>query len=518
MKRTLLYLCVFLFSGNLFAQFGTFDATFNQGNYLQVVQYASYPKIISTGNETALVHQNVGVYQPGPPYGASDGAIASLTNNTSGNASVTALHTVPFFDQFSNVSDMFPTTGNKIVIIGEKQEGQGSFQNIFVARIDATTGAVDPTFNSGNHVIIENTNVNYTARKVWVLSDNKILMAGTENSSFYLRKFNADGTPDNTFGTGGTQLFTVLGSSSKVLFDMKVLSSGKILIAGSDTENVPFGKGGSINVMRAIVAQLNTDGTLDTSFGDAGVQKFQFGEYSAESHVQSIDVASDGSIVVTGNGYYNVGGNTWRPRGAFTKLNSAGQLAAGFADPFIYSVDYSYLTKCRILANGKTLVSGSRSDANYTGYGLFLLFNADGTIDTSVGSDDFVVLSETGLFGTGVHVDDFDIQPDGKVIYVYSSSASYQAVVRAGRMLMASTSGLHESNAEILVDVYPNPSSDVITISASSSTSAEITSSNGSTLANLKLNGETTVDVSTYAPGVYFIRTAEGQTVKFIKQ
>jgi hypothetical protein len=66
--------------------------------------------------------------------------------------------------------------------------------------------------------------------------------------------------------------------------------------------------------------------------------------------------------------------------------------------------------------------------------------------------------------------------------------------------------------------VYPNPVSDIVTIKTSQPTTALFMGANGSILTNLELNGETAIDVSSYAPGVYFIRTAEGQTVKFIKQ
>jgi len=58
----------------------------------------------------------------------------------------------------------------------------------------------------------------------------------------------------------------------------------------------------------------------------------------------------------------------------------------------------------------------------------------------------------------------------------------------------------------------------VLNITVSYPTSAEITASNGAILKTLALEGVKTIDVSTYAPGVYFIRTAEGQTVKFIKE
>lgn len=70
----------------------------------------------------------------------------------------------------------------------------------------------------------------------------------------------------------------------------------------------------------------------------------------------------------------------------------------------------------------------------------------------------------------------------------------------------------------LIIKCYPNPAKTQIVIEVNELVSAAITSSNGSILSMLELNGETTIDVSNYAPGIYFIITSEGQTVKFIKE
>lgn len=67
------------------------------------------------------------------------------------------------------------------------------------------------------------------------------------------------------------------------------------------------------------------------------------------------------------------------------------------------------------------------------------------------------------------------------------------------------------------IAIYPNPADKTITLKTLETTQASISSANGTLLTNLELNGETTIDVSSYAPGIYFIRTANGQNLKFIK-
>ncbi|TNE77275.1 MAG: T9SS type A sorting domain-containing protein [Bacteroidetes bacterium] len=75
-----------------------------------------------------------------------------------------------------------------------------------------------------------------------------------------------------------------------------------------------------------------------------------------------------------------------------------------------------------------------------------------------------------------------------------------------------------KENALVTLKAFPNPAHNLLTISGSENATAVLTSANGLVVETIELNGETTIDVSSYAPGVYFIRTQDGQTVKFIKE
>ncbi len=97
-----------------------------------------------------------------------------------------------------------------------------------------------------------------------------------------------------------------------------------------------------------------------------------------------------------------------------------------------------------------------------------------------------------------------------------SSGALSETVAVTGNTIENSAS-LTENGVNHL-SLYPNPVSDIVTIKTSQPTDVIITTMNGVILSSLELNSETTLNVSRYVPGVYFIRTAEGQTVKFIKE
>jgi hypothetical protein len=75
-----------------------------------------------------------------------------------------------------------------------------------------------------------------------------------------------------------------------------------------------------------------------------------------------------------------------------------------------------------------------------------------------------------------------------------------------------------ESLSKEILSVYPNPSSGMLMITVSQPTNAVVSSASGSVIATLKLEGETVLDATKFATGVYYLRTTQGQTVKFIKQ
>jgi hypothetical protein len=77
--------------------------------------------------------------------------------------------------------------------------------------------------------------------------------------------------------------------------------------------------------------------------------------------------------------------------------------------------------------------------------------------------------------------------------------------------------GLEEDKVEML-NIQPNPTSGMLIITVSQPTDAVVTASNGTIITTLKLEGETVLDATKYATGVYYLRTSEGQTVKFIKE
>jgi uncharacterized delta-60 repeat protein len=131
---------------------------------------------------------------------------------------------------------------------------------------------------------------------VAVQPDGKIVVAGTGNGDFVVRRFNPDGSPDSTFG-GGPIDFSGVDVANAVALQ----ADGKIIVAGTADASVPG--------QDMAVARLLPDGRLDPSFSVDGKTRFDFGGVAWAS---AMALQPDGRIVVAGSRAADVGPNTPR--------------------------------------------------------------------------------------------------------------------------------------------------------------------------------------------------------------
>jgi uncharacterized delta-60 repeat protein len=126
------------------------------------------------------------------------------------------------------------------------------------------------------------------------LSNGKILIAGSSggaSTDFNIKRLNADGSIDNSFGTSGQS--TIADSNGNdYVSSLRVQADGKILIAGYSYNYSNYTRTDSI-------VRLSADGVIDTSFGNAGTVLLP-----ASSSGSSIRIAiqSDGKIVAASSG------------------------------------------------------------------------------------------------------------------------------------------------------------------------------------------------------------------------
>ncbi len=174
-----------------------------------------------------------------------------------------------------------------------------------------TAGQLDPTFGNGGVVRDVSLPV---ASAVVVQPDGKVVEAAQFFGHISIARFNADGSPDKSFGYFG-RLTSDVGGVTKVA-DIALQSDGKIVVAGSVSGN-------SMND-DFLVTRYNANGSLDTTFNRTGVVTTDFG---FNDEASALAIAANGKIVVAGNAVGNGAGPT---NLALARYNADGTLDVTF--------------------------------------------------------------------------------------------------------------------------------------------------------------------------------------------
>ncbi len=181
---------------------------------------------------------------------------------------------------------------NKIVAVGQSRTApsDGTSDNFAAARL-LPDGNLDPMFGSGGKVTTDFGALSDIAFSVVLQLDGKIVLSGralpqTNAFDFGLLRYNADGSLDSTFGTGG-KVTTNFFNGVDAAYSVKLQSDGKIVAAGvSGGTSTAFG-----------LARYNVNGSLDSTFGSGGKTETFF-EGLDEAH--AVLIQPDGKIVAAG--------------------------------------------------------------------------------------------------------------------------------------------------------------------------------------------------------------------------
>jgi len=176
-------------------------------------------------------------------------------------------------------------------------------------------------------------------RALLIQPDGKILLGATSGSNFIVRRYNANGTNDGSFGAGG--LATVDFGGADAIYGMVLLGDGSIVAGGISDGKVAvarllangspdsgFGTAGKVvtplvmdsrtangvavdahgriyvvgRVQNEIpaVARLKPDGTPDWIFGEGGIAVVDFGfsSWTTQSGGRGIAIDADGRILI----------------------------------------------------------------------------------------------------------------------------------------------------------------------------------------------------------------------------
>lgn len=287
-------------------------------------------------------------------------------------------------------------------------------------------GNLDATFGAGGITTTDFAGRNDAGRSIALQSDGKLLVAGSKQGSdfrsdFAVARYNADGSPDTTFGAGG-KVTKDLAGLNDIATGIAVQADGKIVVGGYGT----ITSGNDFALVR-----YNGDGSLDDgsaddstpgdSFGTGGVVTFDTGTTDTAG---GLAIQSDGKIIIVGYSFNS--GTSFDFR--LVRFNTDGSLDDGSgtdltpADSFgtsgLVTTDIGgsadSARSIEIQSDGKIVVAGQSNLGAVNGNDFALArYNADGSLDSTFGSGGLVT---TSLGGTDDIVWGLAVEPDGQIV------------------------------------------------------------------------------------------------------
>ena len=265
-------------------------------------------------------------------------------------------------------------------------------------------GTLDQTFGTAGKVVAALDPGGDGSTAIAFQADGKIVTAGSviHNNfvlAFVTARFNPDGSLDQTFGTNGS-VQTTFGDSAAEGNDVVLQADGKIIVVGFT------GAGSYSSLNNFALVRFNLDGSLDSSFGAGGKVK------SASGVATSAVLQADGKILVGGtydtgssNGFmlarYNSNGTL---DGTFGNAGVA-KTAIGSGDAFSFGI--GLLSDGRIVLGG---YSATTLDHDFT----VACYNANGTLDQTFGTGGIVTTDFSG--GTDDIAYALAVQRDNKIV------------------------------------------------------------------------------------------------------
>jgi uncharacterized delta-60 repeat protein len=234
-----------------------------------------------------------------------------------------------------------------------------------------------------------------------LLDDGKILLIvyrspSTGSPFIGLRRLNANGTVDTTFGTNGyIEVPNVPVGETDYLQQYFFSADGHITIVSRKLYIYQ-----NMGRHLPIIIRLKPDYSLDAGFGSSGIFIPDELDYSQLNGPRPLMLLEDGSIIINIGSY---------PGKKVIRVTPQGTLDMMFGPGAIRTFDNTLYNLCKV-ANGKFW--GAGSDGGTTPWEI-TRYNPDLTVDISFGTNGSV----PGSFGESV------LQPDNKLVTLQNSSS-----------------------------------------------------------------------------------------------
>lgn len=248
---------------------------------------------------------------------------------------------------------------------------------------DAAPGDLDPAFGIAGRVFIDIENQFEAATSIVQQRDGKLLIGRwvyywPSAEDFSVMRLQADGMLDSSFSGDGRAFVTLPGSLRGITRAVLELADGKIIAVGRVTDENGLG------VIYGLVRYTAT-GAADSTFGTGGVVSGNFG--ATQAAIDAVVEQADGRLVVAGG----VSATASASDTVLARFNADGSLDPSFGAAGILRVDFSRAGKDDIAralvlqGDGKLVAAGYAVAASGASKLALLRVTPDGSLDPTFG-------------------------------------------------------------------------------------------------------------------------------------
>lgn len=339
--------------------------------------------------------------------------------------------------------DIVIQSDGKIIVVGHAYlgptpTGPGDYIG-FAVRYNID-GSLDTTF-AINGIFTEARSIN----SVILLPDDSIILAGYTNTEGVIIKLDNNGLFDSSFGTNGILLL-----NSFIIWNSILLSDGKIFCVGLDNS-------AGVN-RKIAYCKIDMQGTFDISFGQNGkvvedLYNNAMYNYSTLEVIKSTKELPNNKIILEGYIYGDFYSSNF-----LAKINSDGSLDTTFGTNGMVYHSYPYIpsTGFEIQPDGKIIIGGTKMiGAGNLAYSI-TRFNSDGSLDTTFNNGSGFVDVDATPEDDYLHYIKFQATDTLIIGGASKLNANNVGNFTLARILLDTSLSIEEP-LEQFVKIYPNP-------------------------------------------------------------
>lgn len=398
----------------------------------------------------------------------------------------------------------------KVVVAGDFDNSVTS--DFFLKRYD-TNGDPDNSFGTGGVVTMDfGLNTGDQAKALVIQPDGKLVLAGwtfENDKDIALIRYNPNGTLDSTFGVNG-KVFTDISQQIQEANALALQADGKIVVAGFTHSSASFND--------LAVFRYTTSGLPDSTFSSDGIAIPMINDEDDEAN--SVVIQPDGKIVVAGYTY----NNTTFFDNVIMRFDTEGNPDPTFNLTGMVVSDINgydnWANSVLLQEDGKIITAG---ESFATSYDVSLSrFTSDGQVDSSFGNDGHVA-TQMGIEND--YAQAALLQPDNKIVVTgYYEDSGLENVFTARYLNNSIPTSLNDAHADSPgIIIFPQPASETINIAGLnpfSNYKIEMVSMTSSRTTHVIAGSEIITTSVSYLPaGIYVVKVLDAATGEvFYKQ